>query len=150
MAESLRTFRRASGRCPRRGGNFGNAARGSAAHRDKSPGDSLMGASCANDPLSPHRRDQSAPLRTRNTRSSWLARIGMRFRCAASVCGGLLLPVYYCLAGGFPDRAGNAEKLESTCSGRGIRFYLRRVPVSPIILSLSTDAGDSSDGRSKR
>src|SRR2546430_6816198 len=41
MAASLRTFRRASGRCPRRGGNFGNAARGWAAHRDKSSGDSL-------------------------------------------------------------------------------------------------------------
>ncbi len=106
MAESLRTFRRASGRCPRRDGNFGNAARGSAAHRDKSSGDSPVGASCANDPLSPQRRDQSAPLRTRNTRSSWLARIwhadsmrGLRLQWRAS-CSLLFL------AGDFPDRGG--------------------------------------------
>ena len=70
---------------------------------------------------------------------------GMRIRRLQWLASSSLL-----FAGGFPDRAGKAEKLESTWSGREIRLYLRRVPISPIILSLSSDAGDSSDGWSKR
>lgn len=41
MAGFLCTFRTAPARCPRRGGNFGSAAPGWAAHRDKRSADSL-------------------------------------------------------------------------------------------------------------
>ncbi|SRR6266576_2965341 len=150
MAESLRTFRRASGRCP------GVTATLAMLLEDRQ----RIAIKARGIPQweLPAQTIRSAPKEgTRARRSEqethevlgW-REYGMRIRCAASVCSGSLLPVYYFLPVASPTGAGKAEKLESTWSGREIRLYLRRVPISPIILSLSSDAGDSSDGWSKR
>jgi hypothetical protein len=50
----------------------------------------------------------------------------MRLRCAASLCGGLLLPVYYFMLSTVGPSRGNSQRLipknPLTCRGRTIVF----------------------------
>ena len=143
----LRRFRTASERCPRLGDRFGNAVPESAARRDKRWEQSLGEESVR--AIQPERTKQTASQRSPQERRELFVcwKFAWRLRCGVSVYSRAPLPVYYSMSYAVRSAAlPLADAVAFYRFGSKRRFCLRRVPISPIILSLSTDVGDSSDG----
>jgi hypothetical protein len=151
MAESVRKSRTASARFRRRGGSFGSAAPRSEVRLERRWVDLSRGGIAQTSRSA--RRELARVRRRKQGISELLVWRGSTYRydarppsAADRFC--------QCTISRFAASGRAAEiaaaRLRSIPDAVCGRLCLRRAPISPIILSLSTDVGDSSDGWRKR